>query len=343
MGARRALAEAPRAGADAYIAQCGADLGAEVVRVERPTDSLSAAGQQRDHLLCGRCAVHTVDLKSPEGTELLLGMVEAADVLIEGFRPGVVERLGIGPDECLRRNQRLVYGRMTGWGQHGPVSRRAGHDINYISLTGVLHAIGHADSRPVPPLNLVGDFGGGSMFLIAGLLAALWERERSGNGQVVDAAMVDGTSALSQAIWAMRGTGEWSVDRAANLLDTGAPFYDTYACSDGKWVAVGAIEPQFYAELLRGLGLDTETLPGQHDRTGWPRLRARFTTAFASRTRDDWAKIFSDTDACVTPVLSFDEAADHPHLASRGTLITIDGVTQAAPAPRFSRTKTQAS
>jgi alpha-methylacyl-CoA racemase len=317
-----------------HAAMVLADLGADVVRVERPEPSV-----RPDHVLRGRRIV-AADLKAPECRDAVLALIRAADVLVEGFRPGVVERLGVGPDVCLDRNPRLVYGRVTGWGQDGPLAARAGHDINYIALTGTLHAIGHPDTRPVPPLNLIGDFGGGSMLLVAGILAALWERERSGRGQVVDAAMVDGTSLLAQMIWAFRGAGTWSDQRGSNLLDTGAPFYDTYPCADGRWVAVGALESQFYAELLTGLGLADEDLPDQGDRRGWPILRERFSQAFATRTRDEWAKIFADTDACVTPVLSFDEAARHPQLADRRTLITVDSVRQAAPAPRFSRTAT---
>ena len=234
-------------------------------------------------------------------------------------------------------NPALVYGRMTGWGQDGPMATQAGHDINYISLTGALHAIGPGD-RPAVPLNLVGDFGGGSMFLVAGVLAALWERQRSGAGQVVDTAMVDGVSVLAQMFWAFRGAGAWTDDRSANLLDGGAPFYDTYTCADGRWIAVGALEPQFYAQFLAGLGIAGEDLPEQMDRSGWPRLRARFTEVIVSRTRDEWAETFAGTDACVTPVLSFGEAARAPHLTARETVITLDGIPQAAPAPRFSRT-----
>ncbi|HEX2297622.1 MAG TPA: CaiB/BaiF CoA-transferase family protein, partial [Pseudonocardiaceae bacterium] len=232
----------------------------------------------------------------------------------------------------------LVYARMTGWGQDGPLADRAGHDINYVALSGVLHAVGSAGGKPVPPLNLVGDYGGGSMFLVAGVLAALWERERSGSGQVVDAAMVDGVSVLAQMFWSMRACGLWTDQRGTNLLDSGAPFYDTYACSDGRYVAVGALEPQFYAALLTGLGLADAELPGQLDRSGWPVLRRRFTEVFATRTRDEWTAIFEETDACVAPVLTFDEVGTHPHIAARGTLIELDGVVQAAPAPRFSRT-----
>ncbi|MEV5551891.1 CaiB/BaiF CoA-transferase family protein [Streptomyces sp. NPDC052309] len=320
-----------------HAAMILADLGAEVVRVERPQGTLDLTGGEPDHLLRGRRSV-AADLKTPEGRDLVLRLVAKADVLIEGFRPGVAERLGVGPDDCRRRNSRLVYGRMTGWGQQGPMAQRAGHDINYIGLTGALHAIGRRGERPVPPLNLVGDFGGGSMFLLTGILAALWERERSGQGQVVDAAMVDGTSVLLQMMWAMRGQGAWSSERGTNLLDGGAPFYDTYPCQDGRYVAVGAIEPQFYRALLAGLELDPATLPDQLDRTRWPQLRDRIAAAFRTRCRDEWAKVFADTDACVTPVLEAGEVPLHPHLATRDTLVEIDGVRQAAPAPRFSRT-----
>jgi alpha-methylacyl-CoA racemase len=320
-----------------HAAMLLADLGADVVRVERPAGGLRLAPATADYLLRGRRSV-AADLKSAAGRALVLDLAARADVLVEGFRPGVTERLGVGPQDCLARNPRLVYGRMTGWGQEGPLAARAGHDINYISLTGALHALGRAGEPPPPPLNLVGDFGGGSMLLVVGVLAALWERERSGRGQVVDAAMVDGASVLLQMTWALRAMGIWTDRRASNLLDGGAPFYDTYACADGRYVAVGALEPEFYAALLAGLGLAGEDLPRQLDQSGWPRLRSRFTEVFASRTRDEWAAAFADTDACVTPVLSFEEVGEHPHLTARETLIDLDGVVQAAPAPRFSRT-----
>ncbi|MEH3156180.1 MAG: CaiB/BaiF CoA-transferase family protein [Gordonia paraffinivorans] len=313
-----------------------ADLGADVVRVQR-AGTLPAEGRAADQLLRGRSAVVEADLKSADDKAEILRLVERADVVVEGFRPGVMERLGLGPDELLERNPRLVYGRMTGWGQEGPLSDRAGHDINYISLTGMLHAIGRADERPVPPLNLVGDFGGGSMFLVVGVLAALVERGVSGRGQVVDAAMVDGASVLGQMMWAFRGTGLWQDRRGVNLLDTGAPYYEVYETSDGRYMAVGAIEPQFYAQLIQGLGLADADLPDQNDLARWPELRARFTETFATRTRDEWAAVFDGTDACTTPVLDFTEAPAHPHLAARGTLADIDGVTQASVAPRFSR------
>lgn len=309
-----------------------ADLGADVVSVRRPHTPPGVD----DALRRGTRFVEA-DLKSAGDRDAVLHVVDRADVAIEGFRPGVAERLGIGPDTCLTRNPRLIYGRMTGWGQHGPRTADAGHDINYIGLTGVLHAIGQADRPPPPPLNLIGDFGGGSLFLVTGVLAALLERERSGTGQVVDAAIVDGTAVLAQLIWALRGTGVWTSGREANLLDGGAPFYTTYECADGEYVAVGALEPQFYTELLAALGLADADLPAQLDRTGWPALRERFARIFAERTRDEWARVFAGTDACVTPVLTFAEAATDEHLADRGT-VTADQTPLAAPAPRFSRT-----
>lgn len=315
-----------------HAARLLTDLGADVIRISRP------AGEPYDPMT-GRHRV-VADLKDPADRESVLRLVERADVVIEGFRPGVAERLGVGPDECRGRNSRLVYARMTGWGQDGPLAGRAGHDINYIGLTGILHAIGVAESRPVPPLNLVGDFGGGSTYLVIGVLAALWDRERSGCGQVIDAAIVDGTSSLAQLIWTLRGIGAWTDERAANLLDTGAPFYDTYECADGRFVAVGALEPQFYANLLAGLDLAGADLPAQLDRDGWPVLRGRFAEVFASRTRDEWADVFATVDACVSPVLTFAEAASHPHLRARGTIATTAaGTPYAAPAPRFSRTE----
>lgn len=310
------------------------DLGADVVRIERPNQ---ASGVARDAMLRNRRFL-TADLKSDEGRDLVLKLVAKADVLIEGYRPGVTERLGLGPDDCARVNDRLIYARMTGWGQTGPRSQQAGHDINYISLNGVLHSIGRAGERPVPPLNLVGDFGGGSMFLLVGVLAALWERQTSGKGQVIDAAMIDGSSVLIQMMWAMRAMGMWTDERGANMLDGGAPYYDTYECADGRYVAVGAIESQFYAELLKGLGLNAGDLPGQNDRSRWPELRARLTEVFASKDRDHWAKVFADSDACVTPVLAFGEVETEPHVTERKTFYRVGGGLQPLPAPRFSRT-----
>ena len=319
-----------------YACMLLAELGADVVRVDRPGGGAKLFPPEKEALHRSRPSA-AVDLKNPAGRETVLRMVERADVLVEGQRPGVTERLGLGPDDCLARNPRLVYARMTGWGQTGPLADRAGHDINYLGLTGALHAIGPAE-KPVPPLNIGADFGGGSMFLVVGVLAALLERATSGRGQVVDAAMVDGASSLITMVHGMLGAGLWRDRRASNLLDGGAPFYDTYTCADGRHVAVGAIEPQFYAALLTGLGLADADLPTQHDRDGWPALKARFAEVFATRTRDEWVAVFAGTDACVTPVLGLAEVADHPHVRARGTVVAPDGVPQAAPAPRFSRT-----
>jgi alpha-methylacyl-CoA racemase len=312
------------------------DLGADVVRIERP--GKGASGEpSRDYLLRNRRSVGA-NLKDPDDKAMVLGLIAKADVLIEGFRPGVTERLGLGPQDCAAVNERLIYARMTGWGQDGPRAQQAGHDINYISLNGALHAIGRRGERPVPPLNLVGDFGGGSMFLLVGVLSALWERERSGTGQVVDAAMVDGSSVLSTMMWAFRGMGMWSDERGVNMLDTGAPYYDTYTCADGRHIAVGAIEPQFYAELLAGLGLDAAELPDQNDMARWPELRARLTEAIAAHDRDHWTEVFAGTDACVTPVLSFAEVESEPHNTARDTFYRENDYLYPAPAPRFSRT-----
>ncbi len=319
-----------------FCAMLLADLGADVIRVDRPGGG--GAGTKFEVLGRGRRSV-AVDLKNPGGAEVVLRLAEQADILMEGFRPGVAERLGIGPDDCFARNPRLVYGRMTGWGQQGPLAQAAGHDIAYIALTGVLHAIGRQDGPPQVPVNLVGDFGGGGMFLAMGMLAALWETQRSGKGQVVDAAIVDGTATLASMVYGFLSSGFWTDERGVNLLDTGAPFYDVYETSDGEWMAVGALEPQFYAELLRLLELDGEALPAQHDRSRWPELRARFASRFGERTREEWTKVFDGTDACVAPILSLREASSHPHLAARGTLVERDGVLQPAPAPRFSRTE----
>jgi alpha-methylacyl-CoA racemase len=312
-----------------------ADLGADVVRIERPAGGLQLGDATRDPLLRGRRSVHA-DLRDAGDLAGVLGLLDHADVLIDGFRPGVTDRLGLGPEDLAARNPRLVYARITGWGADGPLAQRAGHDLNYLALTGVLAAIGPAE-RPAVPLNVVGDFGGGSLYLVVGILAALMERERSGRGQVVDAAIVDGVVNLAQLLWGMRGQGMWADRRAANLLDGGAPFYDVYLCADGRHVAVGALEPQFYAALLDGLGLEAEDLPPQYDPSGWPRLRARFAEVFATRSRDEWAGHFADTDACVSPVLTFEEAGAHPHLAARRSVVEVDGMAQSAPAPRLSR------
>jgi alpha-methylacyl-CoA racemase len=311
------------------------DLGADVVRVDRP--SVNPVGAVKDTTNRNRRIV-AADLKSDEGRKLLLDLIATADVLIEGYRPGVTERLGLGPEDCAKINDRLIYARMTGWGQTGPRNQQAGHDINYISLNGILHSIGRVNERPVPPLNLAGDFGGGSMFLLVGILAALWERQSSGKGQVVDAAMVDGSSVLAQMIWQFRASGMWTDERGTNMLDGGAPYYDTYECADGRYVAVGAIEPQFYAAMLAGLGLDGADLPDQNDTSRWPELRAALTEAFAARDRDHWAKVFAQSDACVTPVLAFGEVQTEPHNTERDTFYEVDGNLQPRPAPRFSRT-----
>jgi alpha-methylacyl-CoA racemase len=312
------------------------DLGADVARVERPGPLGGTPKASRDATLRNRRSV-AANLKTDEGRDLVLALIAKADVLIEGLRPGVTERLGLGPEDCAKVNERLIYARMTGWGQTGPRRLQAGHDINYISLNGVLHSIGRAGERPVPPLNLTGDFGGGSLFLIIGIMSALWERQISGKGQVVDAAMIDGSSVLIQMIWQMRASGMWSDERGINMLDGGAPYYDTYTCADGRYIAVGAIEPQFYAEMLKGLGLDGANLPDRDDVSRWPELRARLAEVIAFKDRDHWAKVFADSDACVTPVLSFGEVETEPHVTERDTFYRDGDYLQPMPAPRFSR------
>jgi len=318
-----------------FAAMMLADMGADIVRVDRAGSTL--LGLDYDVLNRGRRSI-ALDLKRPEAVEAALRLVEKADALIEGFRPGVMERLGLGPDACLARNPRLAYGRVTGWGQEGPLAQAAGHDINYIALSGALHAIGTQDGGPAIPLNLIGDFGGGGMLLAFGLVCAVLEARASGKGQVVDAAMTDGAAALMAMIYGMAGNKQWTDRRQANLLDGGAPFYATYRCADGKWVAVGALEPQFYALLLDKIGLEDPMFRAQSDRSMWPRLRAALADAFARRTRQEWCEVLQGTDACFAPVLDLAEAAAHPHNASRGTLEQRDGVVQPAPAPRFSRT-----
>jgi alpha-methylacyl-CoA racemase len=324
-----------------FAAMLLADLGAEVVRIDRRDDAdlgLPDRVAPRFNVLNrGRRSV-AVDLKSEAGREVILRLVARADGLIEGFRPGVMERLGLGPQPCLEANPRLVYGRMTGFGQDGPLAHRAGHDINYIALAGALHAIGQADAEPVPPLNLVADFGGGGMMLAFGMMAALLAAARTGRGQVVDAAMVDGAAYLMSMVYGLHSAGHWHDARQANILDGAAPWYRTYAASDGKFVAVGAIERRFYREFLMKLGLEGENLPDQHDRQRWPELTRRFAAAFATRTRDEWETVFAGSDACVTSVLSLAEAPAHPHNRHRGTFFEQDGVIQPAPAPRFSGT-----
>jgi alpha-methylacyl-CoA racemase len=320
-----------------YACMLLAELGADVVRIDRPGGGVVIESRPGQTLHRSRPCI-ALDLKNPRGRDAVLRLVEQADVFVEGRRPGVTERLGLGPADCLAVNPRLVYGRMTGWGQDGPFAQMAGHDINYASITGALHAIGPKE-QPIPPLNLVADFGGGSMFLIMGVLAALLERERSGRGQVVDAAMVDGAASLITMFHGMLAVGAWRDEREANLLDGGAPFYRTYACADGQHVAVGALEPQFYAAFLHGLGL-TGMAGGQNDEEYWPAHVAAFSAAFATRTRDEWAQTFAGTDACVSPVLSLTEAPHHPHITARGTYTDVEGVPQPAPAPRFSRSTT---
>jgi alpha-methylacyl-CoA racemase len=317
-----------------------ADLGADVLRVERAERAGPQAQPPRDPLQRSRRSVG-INLKDPAGVDLLLRLAGEADVLVEGFRPGVAERLGFGPQECEQRNPRLIYGRMTGWGQDGPLAPTAGHDIDYIAISGALAPIGRAGERPVPPVNLLGDFGGGGMLLALGVLAALVERAQSGRGQVIDVAMVDGSALLTTFIHGLRAGGTWQDERGVNLLDGGAPFYDTYETADGGYVGVGALEPQFYAALLHGLGLADAGLPDQRDRSGWPELRRRFAAAFAARSRDEWAEVFAGTDACVAPVLGLGEAPSHPHARARSAFTEVGGVTQPAPAPRFGRSATR--
>ncbi len=319
---------------------CGmmlADMGADVVRIDRAS-SAGQAPRGIDILARGRKSI-AVDLKNPDGVETVLKLIDQADALIEGFRPGVTERLGIGPDVCLERNPRLVYGRMTGWGQTGELASAAGHDINYISLTGALHAIGEKGGKPVPPLNLVGDFGGGGMLLAFGIAAALVERGTSGKGQVVDAAMTDGSALLMNGVFGMMNTEHWVHERGSNMLDSGAHFYGTYETKDAKFISIGSIEPQFYALLLQKSGLDAiEDLPRQMERGQWPAVQSQLTEIFKTKTRDEWDEIMLGTDICYAPILDFNDAINHPHNQSRDTVGTVDGIHQAAPAPRCSRT-----
>jgi alpha-methylacyl-CoA racemase len=321
-----------------FAAMVLADQGAEVLRLERPGGGgLGNTGVASLNLLNRGRRNAAVDLKHPKGVDLVLRLCERSDGLLEGFRPGVMERLGLGPDPCMARNPRLVYGRMTGWGQEGPMAQAAGHDLNYLALSGTLSAIGRAGEAPVPPLNLVGDFGGGGMLLAFGMLAALLERERSGKGQVVDAAMLDGASLLTASIHGASQAGFWG-ERGTNLLDGGAHFYDSYQTSDGEYVSIGSIEPQFYAGLLRCLGLENEDLPHQLDRGAWPSLKERIRDIIKTRTRGEWCEIFGKEDICFAPVLGLEDAADHPHNKARNTFVDVDGVRNPAPAPRFSRT-----
>lgn len=320
-----------------FAAMVLADLGATGIRIESPRPGLSLGDPLGDVTRRGREGV-VVDLRRDEGRELVLDVISGADVLIEGFRPGVMERLGLGPHECLQRQPSLVYGRMTGWGQDGPWARAAGHDLDYIAIAGVLAHTARRGQPPTPPLNLVGDYGGGAMLLVVGILAALWEAQRSGQGQVVDAAMVDGAALLMSLFHGMTAQGVWQEETGVNLLDSGAPFYDVYRTADGKWLAVACLEPQFYAEWLRIANLADADLPAQFDVSRWDDLRRAFADVVATRTRDEWAMLADGTDACVAPVLTMSEAPVHPHLTARGTFVEVDGLVQPAPAPRFSRT-----
>ncbi|MDB5791853.1 MAG: carnitine dehydratase [Massilia sp.] len=329
-----------------FAAMMLADMGAEVIRIDRKPKPGAASpfpmlGTRFDVMARGRRSL-ALDLKHPEARGIVLKLAEQADILIEGFRPGVMERLGLGPDECMAHNPKLVFGRITGWGQAGPLAQAAGHDLNYIALSGMLHAMGRADAAPSPPLNLVGDFGGGAMMLAFGVVCAALEAKTSGKGQVVDAAMTDGSALLGAMMYGLRAFGSWSDARAANMLDGGAPFYDTYACADGKFLSVGAIEPQFYAELLELVGATDPDLQKQWSQKRWPELKIKFAALFATRSRDEWCALLEGTDACVAPVLDMAEAPLHPHNRARETFIDIDGVVQPAPAPRFSRTVPEA-
>ncbi len=320
-----------------FTAMVLADMGADVIRIDRSVASLGGdpADPPKDILTRGRRSIG-LDLKHPDGVETLLRLVEGADVLVEGFRPGVTERLGFGPDVCLARNPELIYGRMTGWGQDGPYAQAAGHDINYIALAGALHPIGRAGEAPIAPLNLVGDFGGGGMLLAFGIACALVEAKASGEGQVVDAAMVDGSALLMTFIHGLKAMGVWGGPRGTNLLDSGAPFYDVYECADGEYVALGSIEPQFYAELVRLSGMAHE--PHQMDRGAWPEMRDELTRVMKSKTRDEWCALMEASDVCFAPVLSMEEAPSHPHNVARDTFVDVAGVPQPNAAPRFSRT-----
>ncbi|MBI5256462.1 MAG: CoA transferase [Burkholderiales bacterium] len=316
-----------------FAAMVLADLGAEVLRITRPGSKLLAAD-----VTSRSRQVLELDLRQSTDVDAALRLIDRADIVIEGFRPGVMERLGLGPEACLERNAKLVYGRMTGWGQHGPLAQAAGHDINYIAITGALHAIGRAGEAPVPPLNYVGDFGGGGMLLVVGVLAALTEARSSGRGQVVDAAMTDGAALLSAFMYGFKAMGRWSNQRGENMLDGGAHFYDTYACADGKYIAIGAIEPQFYAELRERCGIHDAIFDAQLDPARWPLLKLKLADIFRTRTRDEWCTLLEGSDACFAPVLDWDEAPQHAHNRARETFVTVGGVVQPAPAPRFSRT-----
>jgi alpha-methylacyl-CoA racemase len=319
-----------------FCAMMLSDMGAEVIRIDRL--SQTGAGDRRVVLNRGRRSL-AMDLKNPDAVEALLRLVEKADVLIEGFRPGVMERLGLGPDICLDHNEKLIFGRMTGWGQTGPLAQAAGHDINYISIAGAIGAMGYADRPPAPPLNLVGDFGGGAMYLLSGILAALVERGTSGNGQVIDAAMTDGTASLLSPFYGLLALDMWTTDRESNKLDGGAHYYSSYECSDGKYISIGSIEPQFYALLLEKAGLDDPAFLEQNDKTAWPALKQKLIVVFKTKTRQQWCELMEGTDICFAPVLDLAEAPNHPHNKARETFVEVEGIVQPAPAPRFSRTK----
>ena len=333
------VVEMPAIGPAPFCGMLLADLGADVLRLDRTGDTnLGISIDARFDLLGRGKRSLAVDLKAPSSSALVLAILEKADVVIEGFRPGTMEKLGLGPEVVLAVNPRLIYGRMTGWGQSGPLARTAGHDINYLSLTGALHAIGQRDQAPIPPLNLVADFGGGALYLAMGILAALFERQRSGRGQVIDAAMVDGASSLMTMTYGLLAAGAWRDERGVNLLDGGAPWYGTYQCADGKYVAIGALEAKFFARLLQCIGIDPARFPDHLNRTCWPDIRQALTETLLTRTRDEWCAAVGDRDCCVAPVLALSEAPHHPHMTARQTLAEHDGVTQPAPAPRFSRT-----
>ena len=321
-----------------FAATLLADLGATVLRIDRsePADIGIKRPARYDLLLRNRQRL-ALDLKQPAAVEQVLRLVDSADVLIEGFRPGVTERLGLGPDTCFARNPRLIYGRITGWGQSGPLAHTAGHDLNYIALTGVLAAIGRQGGPPAVPLALVGDFSGGALYLVVGVLSALLEAQQSGRGQVIDAAVVDGTASMALPFYGQHAGGLWNPQRGSNVLDSGAPFYDVYECQDGLWISVGPIEAKFYAALVQKLGIDATDLGQQYDRTAWAGAKVALAKVFRSRTRQAWCDLLEGTDVCFAPVLSFDEAPRHPHLQARNTFIDIEGVVQPAPAPRFSR------
>ena len=316
-----------------------ADLGATVLRVDRQEPSgLGLPGAARFSVTQRSRHAIAVDLKRRDGVELVLRLADTADALIEGFRPGVMERLGLGPETCLARNPRLVYGRMTGWGQEGPLAQAAGHDLNYIALAGVLHSIGRAGAPPTPPLNLVGDFGGGALYLAFGVACGIIAAQRSGKGQVVDAAMVDGAASLAAMFWGLRAAGQMSLTRGENVLDSGAFFYDVYECKDGTYISLAAIEDKFLAEFLRRMEIDPGEMPAKLDRKRWPEAKAKLQARFKTRTREEWCRLLEGSDACFAPVLSLDEAPAHPHNIARGTFVEVDGIVQPAPAPRFSRT-----